>query len=48
MKKLIILILLGILFVSCVTVNIYTKPTTIKQYQQNTILDSLQIDSSWY
>ena len=48
MKKLIIIILLTVLFVSCVTVNIYTKPTTIKQYQNHTEIDSLMIDSSWY
>ena len=48
MKKLIIIILLTVLFVSCVTVNIYTKPTTIKQYQNNAVIDSLMIDSSWY
>lgn len=48
MKKLIIILLLTVLFTSCVTVNIYTKPTTIKQYQNNTELDSLQIESIWY
>lgn len=48
MKKLILLLLLSILLTSCITINIYTKPTTIKQYQQNNNLDSLQIESTWY